>query len=197
VKLILVRHAVTAETGRKLSGRTPGISLSTKGLRGASDLASELASLEPVAVYCSPIERCRETATILGKPHGLRPRLRRGLIEADYGDWSGRSLRSLQKLKAWGRLMSDPAAFRFPGGETLEEVRRRVVRSVAALADRHSDEMVLAVSHSDVIRVLVADCLTGGVDSIHRISVSPLGVSVFERNGDGPLRASTVNAPRL
>ncbi|TMK66699.1 MAG: hypothetical protein E6G60_02430, partial [Actinobacteria bacterium] len=56
-RLVLVRHAVTAQTGPLLSGRTPGIDLSEDGQRQAAAVAERLADLPVVAVYASPMER--------------------------------------------------------------------------------------------------------------------------------------------
>ncbi len=197
MRLILVRHAVTAETGKKLSGRLPGIPLSAEGIAAADALAENLASLELAAVYTSPIQRCRETAAILARPHSLRPRSRGGLIEVEYGQWSGRRLKSLYRLRAWKQLMADPVGFRFPDGETLDEVRRRTVRSVAQLASRHGDDTVLAVSHGDAIRSVVSHCLTGSVDIIHRLHTAPLGITIVDTAEKHPPLVVVVNAPRL
>jgi probable phosphoglycerate mutase len=197
MKLILVRHAVTAETGRRLSGRTPGIPLSAAGVTAATELATNLAPTEVAAVYASPVQRCRETAAILARPHGIKPRIRQGLIEVEYGAWSGRTLRSLYRLRAWKSLMQDPVGFRFPEGETLDQVRRRAVRTVAQLAGKHEVETVLAVSHGDVIRSIVAHSLNGSTDLIHRLHVSPLGITVLETTPDGGLFLNIANAPML
>ena len=63
-RLVLARHAVTAQTGPLLSGRTPGIALSEEGHRQAAALGERLAGLPVVAVYASPIERTRQTAEV-------------------------------------------------------------------------------------------------------------------------------------
>lgn len=197
MKLILVRHAVTAETGKKLSGRNPGIPLDAAGRRAARDVAANLAVLELAAIYTSPIQRCRETASILAEPHNLRPRTRQGIVEVDYGDWTGRSLKSLYRLRAWRTLMADPAGFRFPAGESLDDVRKRSMRSIQLLASRHKNDTVMAVSHGDVIRSVVAHSITNSVETIHRLYVAPLGITVVTVGEDGSPFAATVNAPRL
>ena len=197
MKLILVRHAVTAETGRRLSGRNPGIPLSTAGVAAANEVSAKLAKLEIDAVYTSPIQRCRETAAILARPHGSKPRVRQGLIEVEYGRWSGRTLRSLYRLRAWKSLMEDPTGFRFPEGETLDEVRRRCARLVTHMAENHEKQTVLAVSHGDVIRSIVAHSLNGSTDLIHRLHVGPLGITVLEISPAAGLHLNILNAPRL
>jgi broad specificity phosphatase PhoE len=197
MKLILIRHAITQETGKRLSGRLPGIPLSPSGVAAAQEVATNLASLDVSAVYTSPIERCRQTAGILANPHGRKPRVRQQIIEVEYGAWSGRTLRSLYRLRSWKGLMRDPAEFRVPEGETLEEVRIRCVRFLASMRKTYRDETVLAVSHGDVIRTIVAHCLNGSVDAIHRLHVSPLGITVIQLSADHPPTVSIVNAPRL
>ncbi len=197
MKLILVRHAVTHETGKRLSGRTPGIPLSPEGVAAAESVAADLKALDVAAVYTSPIERCQQTAGILAAPHGHRPRIRRQIIEVEYGAWSGRTLRSLYRLRSWKQLMADPAGFRFPEGETLEEVRKRCVRFLASMQSTHNDQTIVAVSHGDVIRTIVTHCLNDSVESIHRLHVSPLGITVVQLSAAHPPTVSVVNAPRL
>lgn len=197
MKLILVRHAVTAETGHKLSGRLPGIPLSPAGVDSAWAVAAALASYDFAAVYTSPIQRCRETAAILSAPHQEKLRTLQALVEVEYGAWSGRTLKSLYRLRAWHGLMTDPMSFRFPQGETLEEVRHRSVRAVRRLARLHQSETVLAVSHGDVIRSIASHAFVQSVEIIHQLHVSPLGITVIEVVEKQPPRVTILNAPRL
>jgi broad specificity phosphatase PhoE len=107
MRILLLRHAPTGETGKTLTGRLPGVSLSPAGIAMAEELADSLADTRLSAVYTSPIERCRETAALVGRRQGMRARVRSAFIEADYGSWSGRPLKSLYRLKAWQQLMAN------------------------------------------------------------------------------------------
>jgi probable phosphomutase (TIGR03848 family) len=193
MRLYLIRHAVTAETGAALSGRQSGIPLSAAGVTMAERVAGELGHLPVRAIYSSPILRCRQTARPIGAARDLVPAIDRGLIEADYGTWTGRSLKSLYRLKAWHRLMESASRFRFPQGETLEEVQRRAVVSVEAMADRHRSDAVAAVSHADVIRVILAHYLGMPLDLVHRLSVGPASISVVELHQSGAVAVPVVN----
>lgn len=194
MQLYLIRHAVTAETGKLLSGRTPGIALSSEGVEMAERAASALAALRPAAVLTSPIDRCRQTAQILGDQWSMRPRVERAFIEADYGTWTGRTLTSLYRLKAWSRLMASASRFRFPEGETLAEVQQRAVRACERLAQRHpKNATVVVVSHADVIRAVLAHYLGMPLDLIHRLSVRPASRSVVALVGDAPPHVAVVN----
>lgn len=193
MRALFVRHGVTSETGRILTGRLPGVSLSDRGKLDARMAADRLASLDVAAVYSSPIRRCRETARILAGPHELTPLTERRLIEADYGTWSGRTLKDLYRLKAWQRLMAHPARFRFPEGETLTEVRNRAVAGVEDLAARHGSDTVVLVSHADVIRAIVGHYLGAPLELIHRLHVAPTSLSIVELGADGSVQVPAVN----
>src|SRR6478609_2296303 len=85
-RLVLVRHAVTAQTGPLLSGRKPGIDLSEKGVGQAEATAQRLAKLPIAAIYASPIERTTQTAQQIAAHHSLGVLPLPGVIEAEYGD---------------------------------------------------------------------------------------------------------------
>ena len=65
--LLLVRHALTESTGKRLTGWQPGVHLSARGQKQAEALAERLGPLPIGAIYSSPLERCRETAAPLAK----------------------------------------------------------------------------------------------------------------------------------
>ncbi len=192
MRLYLVRHAVTAETGQRLSGRTPGIHLSLEGQKMAALAAEHLAATKLEAIYTSPIERCRETAAAIAADRPVRPKVERAFVEADFGSWSGRTLKSLYRLKAWQGLMAGASRFRFPDGETLGEVQTRAVAAVERLASRHKGNVAVA-SHADVIRAILVHYLGTPLDLIHRIDVAPASVSIVELHSSGPVRVPVVN----
>ena len=196
MRILLLRHAVTAETGRALTGRLPDVHLSEAGVAMAERLAEKLTPTRLAAVYSSPIERCRETARIVARTQGRQVRIRKGFAEADYGAWSGRTLTSLRRLKAWSDLMAEPARFRFPNGETLREVQTRAVTATQSLVDSHRPRDVVAVcSHADVIRVILAHYLGMPLDLVHRLDVRPASISTIVVERSGRVAVPTINSP--
>ncbi len=193
MRALLVRHGVTSETGTILTGRLPGVALSDRGRMQARVVADRIAEAKVAAIYSSPIRRCRETARILGEPHDLTPITERRFIEADYGRWSGRPLKDLAKLKAWQGLMTSPARFRFPEGETLTEVQDRAVAAIEELATAHGDQQVMVVTHADVIRTLLCHYLGTPLDLIHRLHVGPTSLTVIELLPAGGVLVPVVN----
>ena len=195
MRLYLIRHAVTDETGVTLSGRQAGIALSAAGIAMAERAAAQLADVPVRAVFTSPILRCRQTARTFGAVWDRAATIDSGLIEADYGTWTGRSLKSLYRLKSWQRLMQSPSRFRFPEGETLEEVQRRAVAAVESIAERHRGDTVVAVSHADVIRVILVHYLGMPLDLVHRLTVGPASVSIVDLYASGAVAVPTINRP--
>jgi len=175
--ILLVRHAVTEATGRRLSGSTPGIHLSPEGRSQAARLAERLRPVRLEAVYASPLERCVETGRAVAEPRRLLVRPVPELEEVGYGRWTGRSFAQLTRTALWRKIQQSPSSVRFPGGETLVEAQRRGVSALEMLAARHPSGSVAVVSHADLIRLALAHFAGIHIDLFQRIVVSPASVS--------------------
>ena len=188
--VLLVRHGRTAANAAAvLAGRSPGVDLDDTGRAQADRLAERLATLPLHAAVTSPLERCRQTADVLLGRGGTRavPRpaavVEDRLAECDYGDWTGKELRSLVRDPMWKVVQAHPSAATFPGGESLRDVQHRSVAAVrehdARVADEHGDDALwLAVAHGDVLKSVLADALGSHLDEFQRIVVDPCSVSV-------------------
>ncbi len=186
--MVLVRHGQTPTTGAVLPGRAPGLHLAEAGAAQADALAERLAGVEQVAaVYTSPLERTRETARPIARARGLKVRVERGLLECDFGEWTGRTLKELGKLPEWATVQRYPSGFRFPGGESFREMQARVTGALARLVERHRGEVIVAVSHADPIKAAVADALGTHLDLFQRIAVSPCSTTVISYGTGGPM----------
>jgi len=185
--VLLVRHGTTATTGKVLPGRAPGLHLADSGRAQAEATAQRIAALKQVdAVYSSPLERARETAAPIAKARRLRVRIDRGLLECDFGDWTGGELKALAKQPEWATVQRYPSGFRFPHGESFVEMAARVRTTVDTLVHRHSGGVVVAVSHADPIKAVVADALGTHLDLFQRIVVSPCSVTAIQYGPSGP-----------
>src|SRR3954463_9840837 len=151
-RLVLVRHAVTAHTGGKLSGRMRGIDLTDEGRAQAAAAAERLASAPVAVVYASPIERTMQTAQAVAERHDLTVQPLDGVIEAEYGDWTDQTLADLAKTDEWKVVQRTPSRARFPNGESLLEMQTRMVTALDEVVARHKHETVVVVSHADPIK---------------------------------------------
>lgn len=192
--ILLVRHGVTAATGTRLGGHTDA-SLNERGRAQAERVAEDLAEHPVSAVYTSPIVRTRETAAIVARPHGLSPRTAQGLIEVDYGDWTDRPLAELRDEPLWSTIQRAPSRVTFPGGGTIRGMQAAAIEAVESIAARHEDrEVVVAVSHADVIKAVLAHHLGTGLDSFQRLAVSPASISVLGLVDGHPSLVLAMNA---
>lgn len=190
--VLLVRHGQTPTTGKVLPGRAPGLHLSDKGLQQAETVAQRIALLQSdkrkvAAIYASPLERTQETAAPIAKALGLRVRRNQGLLEADFGSWTGAELKKLYKLPEWRTVQRNPSGFRFPGGESFTEMQTRICGAIDKLRIAHPGETVVAVSHADPIKAAVAHAMGTHLDLFQRIVVSPCSVSAVLYGVDGPV----------
>jgi len=182
----LVRHGSTATTGKVLPRRARGLHLSEQGRAEAAKAGEALSSISVAALYSSPLERTRETALAISA-HVARPVVaERGLIECDFGTWTGESLAQLCKLPEWQTVQRWPSGFRFPGGESFVELQSRLTDTIAMIRDGHPGEVVVAVSHADCIKVVLASVLGVPLDLFQRIVVAPCSISTIVYGPGGP-----------
>jgi probable phosphoglycerate mutase len=179
-RVLLVRHAVTAQTGPLLSGRAPGIDLSERGVEQAEAAAKRLSVLPIAAVYASPIERTTQTAQKIASHHGIDVAPLPGVVEADYGDWTGQKLADLAKTPEWSVVQVSPSRAQFPNGETILSMQIRTVVAIEEVVKRHPNETVVIVSHADPIKSAIAHFTGMHLDLFQRLHVSPASVTVLE-----------------
>jgi probable phosphomutase (TIGR03848 family) len=193
--VLLVRHGATPTTGKVLPGRAGGLHLSPAGRAQAERVASQIAALDPrpVAVYTSPLERARQTAAPIARALGVRARTERGLVDLDIGEWTGMSLKRAARRHEWDAVQRWPAGFTFPGGESFAGLLARATDAVGRLVGAHPGETVVAVSHADPIRALVATAAGVPLDLFQRLMVSTCSVSAIRYAPNGP-RVICVNA---
>ena len=161
--VLIVRHGLTASTGKALTGWLPGISLDDRGRAQAAAVAARLAQVSLAAIVSSPLERCAQTASIIAAGHpgaaaapdgapaadrasgnGQLPhagaaeqiavQLDGRLGECRYGDWTGQSLRRLARDPLWRVVQAHPSAVRFPG-QGGETMTGMQQRAVEAVRD--------------------------------------------------------------
>jgi probable phosphomutase (TIGR03848 family) len=192
--VLFVRHGQTATTGKHLPGRAPGLHLSDVGQEQAAVAAGRLAELSRLdAVYSSPLERARETATPIAAARKQKVTIDRGLLECDFGEWTGAELKKLMKLPEWRTVQGYPSGFRFPGGESFLEMQDRIVGAVQRLVERHRGGVVVCVSHADPIKAAVAQALGTHLDLFQRIVISTCSVTAVAY-GRGTPAVLTVNS---
>ena len=192
--VLLVRHGTTPTTGKILPGRARGLHLAESGKEQARRAAERIAELGAIAaIYSSPLERARETAAPIAGALRKPVRIERGLLECDFGDWTGQSLRRLMKKPEWTTVQRAPSMFRFPDGESFVEMQTRMAGAVDRIRRRHAGKTVVCVSHADPIKALVAHATGTPLDLFQRIVISTCSVTAIMYTDSSPI-VLTVNS---
>ncbi|WP_033287920.1 histidine phosphatase family protein [Amycolatopsis jejuensis] len=182
--VILLRHGKSTANGSGvLAGRTPKVGLDDTGRAQAAALVERFAGVPLAELVVSPMLRCKQTVAPLAAERGMGKTTEPRLSEVDYGEWTGRELKTLVKEPLWRVVQAHPSAAVFPGGEGLAAMQARAVAAIRAhdarITAEHGDHAVwVACSHGDVIKAILADALGQHLDAFQRIVVDPGAVSV-------------------
>jgi len=155
-RIYLVRHGQTDWNKEKVFRGLADRPLSDAG-RAEALAVSEALKDEPIdLIYASPLRRARQTVEPLARWKRKRIQTLPGVIDIDYGDWSGMADAAVEKAypelyKAWKQR---PAAVAFPRGESLAGVARRALAALKAVAQAHPGKTILVASHRVPCKVM-------------------------------------------
>lgn len=143
--LYLVRHGETEWNRMHRIQGSSDIPLNDTGRGQARATGRLLARRQWDAVYASPLSRAFETAQLIAAELGLpEPVADEGLVERNYGEAEG--------LTGWEVETRYPGSTPVPGREPRSTVAARVLPALLALAERHPEQAIIAVTHGGVIR---------------------------------------------
>jgi len=192
--IVLLRHGENDWVKKqRLAGWLPGVHLNENGHQQAQAAAKRLKALPVKALYSSPVTRCLETAGYVAQTFGLEINQLEEIGEVRYGAWEGKKIKNLAQKPLWKIVQYFPSRMRFPEGEALREVQFRVVQAIERLSEQHREETIVAVSHADAIKLVLAHYLGVHIDLFQRISVSPASVSILYLAESGVMRVLRVN----
>jgi probable phosphomutase (TIGR03848 family) len=178
--ILLIRHGVTDDVARALSGTAEDVHLNEVGRAQADATARQLAHLRLTAVVSSPLDRARETAEPIAAVHNLTVEIVPALGEFEFGDWTGRTMPRLEADDDWRRFNRARSLTRPPSGELMLEVQSRAVAALLQLSERFPDQVIAAISHGDVIRSALLYLLGMPLDFVHRLEVAPARISIVQ-----------------
>jgi len=182
-RVYLIRHGATNLSAEdRFSGGTE-IDLSDEGRWQAACLAKRLADDHISAVYCSPMRRTFETASIICQPNGLVPERREGLREIHHGRWETRSRAEVEMLfpDEYASWQEDPFTFAPEGGESGVMVMARSLPVIREVVLKHTGQTVAIVSHKATIRLVLSSLL--GIDARgyrDRLDQSPACLNILD-----------------
>jgi broad specificity phosphatase PhoE/ribonuclease HI len=197
-RLLLLRHGQTPmSVDRRYSG-AGDVRLTELGTRQAEAAAKRIAAMEDlgevVHVVSSPLLRATQTAQKVADALGTRVETHRDLRETDFGEWEGLTFGEAAERdpELHRRWLRNPAV-RPPGGESFEEVYRRVRKACADVLARYGGTTVVIVSHVTPIKSLLRAALDVGPSLFYRLHLDLASLSVVDHYPDGNTSVRLVN----
>jgi len=152
MKLITVRHG---ESESNDSGMTAGwmdVELTENGVEQAKKVAERLKDEKIDVIYSSDLKRAARTAEEIAKFHDCELILDERIKEQKRGKYEGGPGKNMwDDLRASGEDVLDWTP---DGGESLGDVKKRVMDFLDEIENKYKDKTVLMVSHGGTIAVV-------------------------------------------
>jgi broad specificity phosphatase PhoE len=179
-EIILVRHGQTEWNIAEVFRGQIDIDLSQTGVKQAELLAEYLTHSTIEAIYSSPLKRALRTAEIVAAPHKLKVNIEPDLVDLNFGCWQGLTVETVKEKYAelYATWIAHPEQVRMPGGEGLEDVRKKVIRFSDKIIEMHAGTVVI-VGHRVVNKVML--CALLGLEDSHfwKIRQDTCGLSII------------------
>lgn len=161
-RIILVRHG---ECQGNLENRFRGrkdYPLNERGRKQAIELAAELESINPDAIYSSPLKRAMETAAPLARKLSMDVIGEEGINNIYLGKWEGRLKSEIAREfpEQWETWINTPEKLLLEDSEPFPSVQKRSLDSLARITEKHRGQTVVVVSHRTTLKPLVAGALS-------------------------------------
>jgi alpha-ribazole phosphatase len=185
-EIILVRHGETQWNSSEIFRGRADVPLNEKGLRQAQLLGEYLRDEKIDTVYSSPLKRAIKTAEAIAARHSLPVNIIENLNDIDCGEWQGLSLREVKERyqELYQDWLDTPEQVKILGGESLEDVKNRVVPFVQDAVMRCGEGKIVLVSHRAVNKVLICALLGLDNSSFWSFKLDTGGITRFNYDGD-------------
>jgi broad specificity phosphatase PhoE len=194
VRLLLARHGESVWNEVRRFQGAADVDLSPRGREQAAALGRALRARPIARAYVSPMRRAQETAEIALAGTGVSWVPLEELRELSLGEWEGLTVDEIRGRDGdpYARWVRAPLDCPPPGGEPLEDVRRRVVRAVEHIAAQHdNDGDVLVIAHGGIISTYACHLVGCSFNVLWRFRVDNASLTVVK-----PPRLVTVNDTR-
>jgi alpha-ribazole phosphatase len=186
-RIYLIRHGEIAESGEFRYNGQADVPLTPKGFDQYRLLAERLKNVPISACYTSDLSRCMEGADILCADRDIRPVTMPEFRELSFGEWEGLTWTELEEKfpNQWQARMNDFVGYRAPGGESLLDLRDRVIPAITGIVECHRGEEVFVVAHGGVNRIVLLDVLGAPPSSMFRIEQDYGCLNIIDYYADG------------
>jgi len=153
MKIITVRHGQTKCNKMKISQgwlNDERAELNKNGLDQAKKVAEKLKKEKIDIIYSSDLRRAAKTAKLISKFHDCVLILEKRLREQCKGEYEGKLEISWEELSKSGKQIENWTP---KGGESLKDMKKRVMGFILEIEKKHHNKTVLIVSHGGPLAV--------------------------------------------
>ena len=163
----LVRHGQTAWNKEEIFRGRTDVPLDETGLKQAELAGQYFKGIEIHAIYSSPLSRAWQTAQKIAQIQTVKVEPLEGILDMSFGDWEGHAHQEIRKMdnETYRQWVESPHLVKLPGGESLDDVRGRVMAALEEVLRKHSEKTIVLVSHRVVCKVMI--CAILGLDNSH------------------------------
>ncbi|MGB1878004.1 MAG: histidine phosphatase family protein [Nitrosopumilus sp.] len=194
-QIIFLRHGQAKNnTERVLSGRTPGVPLTDKGITQAQQTAELLEHMNISAIYSSPIQRAKHTAEIVGEHNSIDVQIDDRLIELDMGKFTGVPYDEIFSShgNVFLKFYNGELEIAHNGVETFADVKKRVTSIVDEIIEKHPDQNVVLVTHMDPIKAMLSNVVDLSPTNLFELIIANASLNLF-REKDRKFSLSGIN----
>jgi len=180
--VIFLRHGQAKNNiERILTGRTPNIPLTEKGIEQAKNTAKFLEQMNIAAIYSSPIERAKHTAEIVAQHNSLDVTIDDRLIELDMGKFTGVPYDDIftSHGNVFMKFYNGELEIAHNGVETFAEVKKRILSIVDHVVEKHPDQNVVLVTHMDPIKAMLSTVVDLTPTNLFELIIANASLNIF------------------
>ena len=203
MNLIIVRHAETTENkkGKEgiLHGHTHG-KLSRNGKEQAKKLADRISQDKVDIIYCSDLNRAKETLRPYLTLHKIKVIYTKELREVNRGIFTGKKMseylswKESETGKRWLNKFKRKSDEKVPGGESLGDLKKRVSRILERIIKKEKGKNILILTHGKVKTMMLIYLLKKEYGKYaKKYKIANTGISVITIKEDGNHRARLIN----
>ncbi len=187
MRLILIRHGESSWNQERRIQGISDIELNERGREQAEKISIALRGEKVNAIYSSPLKRAVDTAKAIAQVHHLEVNIEPDLRELDVGELDGLREKEVNQRygEFWKEWRKGDGSIHLPGGESLEELQRRAWRAIQHIDGKHSNEVVIVVSHLFAIRTIICQALGLELGKSGRLKQDVAAISILNLEEQG------------
>ncbi|MBI4224949.1 MAG: histidine phosphatase family protein [Candidatus Sungbacteria bacterium] len=152
MKIYFVRHGETQYNKDGLITGHDDAPLTEEGIRQVKNVIFSIPS-DCTAIYSSDLVRCRQTTAIFNEKLLLPVTYDVRLRERDFGSLTGKKIADLDPI-AIEKDKKQQYDYRAYGGESVENVKERILSCIADIRRKKKDGKILVITSAGIIRLL-------------------------------------------